>query len=123
MVEAAPPRGDIAAQEQVTERARNKIDEFRAYKTEFLSKINALEPFITQNTQSEQNPNGLLAINAPQLLECLRMTTTKFRELLRQEEAQWAQNYLLTLLPPEPKDKPKDKPIVKPIVEPIVEVQ
>lgn len=109
MVEAAdvtpgeqPQSESIADQEQVSERAKNKIGDFLAYKNELLSKLKAVEACISENTLSEQNPEGLLANNGQNLLECLQTTTTKFRELLRQEEAHWAQNYLLSLLPPEP---------------------
>ena len=47
---------------------------------------------IRENCKSEQNQDGLLTGKQEDYLQCLEMDYRKFEQLLRQNEANWADN-------------------------------
>ena len=68
---------------------KGEIDEDMAKAHESLDRVRGK---IQANTLSEHNPHGLLSGNQNDYLKCLEMKHRDFEQLLKKDEARWAEN-------------------------------
>ena len=79
--------------------AENRMMSFTQVKKEIDSqmavikeKVDTVIATITGNVQSDENPTGLLMKGEAEYLKCLEINSKRLEELMRQDEAHWAEN-------------------------------
>ena len=60
--------------------------------SEIHERLSNVHVIVRENLTSEKNPDGLLTAGEANYIKCLQLQHTELEELLRQDEAHWAEN-------------------------------